>query len=88
MSKVGLFFFVFLLVLREGVETVLILSAVTLNSTELLSFTGTLLGVAVVDCVWCAVYSREREDQPAAVLSRDDGDSLFRGVSVDRQRTA
>ena len=46
-SKVGLFFFVFLLVLREGAETVLILSAVTLNSTELLSFTGTLLGVAV-----------------------------------------
>ena len=36
-----------LLVLREGVETVLILSAVTLNSTELLSFTGTLLGIAV-----------------------------------------
>lgn len=46
-SQLGLFFFVFLLVLREGAETVLILSAVTLNSTELLSFTGTLLGVAV-----------------------------------------
>jgi high-affinity iron transporter len=46
-SKTGLFFFVFLLVLREGVETVLILSAVSLNSTELLSFTGTLLGIAV-----------------------------------------
>lgn len=46
-SKLGLFFFVFLLVLREGVETVLILAGVTLNSTELLSFTGTLLGVAV-----------------------------------------
>jgi FTR1 family protein len=46
-SRAGLFFFVFLLVLREGVETVLILSAVTLNSTELMSFTGTLLGVAV-----------------------------------------
>src|SRR5271167_3771934 len=46
-SKIGLFFFVFLLVLREGVETVLILSAVTLNSTELLAFTGTLLGIAV-----------------------------------------
>ncbi|WP_213805811.1 Fe-S-containing protein [Granulicella sp. dw_53] len=46
-SRTGLFFFVFLLVLREGVETVLILSAVSLNSTELLSFTGTLLGVAV-----------------------------------------
>ncbi len=43
----GLFLFVFLLVLREGVETVLILSAVSLNSTELLSFTGTALGIAV-----------------------------------------
>jgi high-affinity iron transporter len=46
-SRTGLFFFVFLLVLREGVETVLILSAVSLNSTEILSFTGTLLGIAV-----------------------------------------
>jgi high-affinity iron transporter len=41
----GLFVFVFLMVLREGAETVLILSAVSLNSTELLSFLGTLLGV-------------------------------------------
>src|SRR5438477_1875754 len=43
----GLFLFVFLMVLREGVETVLILGAVTLNSTELLSCLGTLLGVIV-----------------------------------------
>src|SRR5436189_3521797 len=35
------------MVLREGVETVLILGAVTLNSTEVLSFLGTLLGVLV-----------------------------------------
>ena len=41
----GLFVFIFLMVLREGAETVLILSAVTLNSTELMSFLGTLLGV-------------------------------------------
>jgi high-affinity iron transporter len=41
----GLFVFVFLMVLREGAETVLMLSAVSLNSTELLSFLGTLLGV-------------------------------------------
>jgi high-affinity iron transporter len=41
----GLFAFVFLMVLREGVETVLILSAVSLNSTALLSFLGTFLGV-------------------------------------------
>jgi high-affinity iron transporter len=46
-NRLGLFFFVFLLVLREGVETVLILAGVTLNSTELLSFTGTLLGIGV-----------------------------------------
>jgi FTR1 family protein len=46
-SQFGLFLLVFLLVFREGVETVLILSAVSLNSTELLSFTGTTLGIAV-----------------------------------------
>ncbi len=44
-SSLGLFLFVFLMVLREGVETVLILGAVSLNSTELMSFFGTLLGV-------------------------------------------
>ncbi len=41
----GLFLFVFLMVLREGAETVLILAAVSLNSTELMSFLGTLLGL-------------------------------------------
>jgi len=45
-SWVGLFLFVFLMVFREGVETVIILGAVSLNSSELLSFIGTLLGVA------------------------------------------
>jgi high-affinity iron transporter len=46
-SWLGLFLFVFLMVLREGVETVLILAGVSLNSTELLSFLGTLMGVIV-----------------------------------------
>ena len=46
-SRLGLFLFVFLMVLREGVETVLILSAVSLNSSELLSFLGTLVGVVL-----------------------------------------
>src|SRR5438270_7550175 len=46
-SRIGLFIFVFLMVLREGVETVLILSAVSLTTTELLSFLGTLAGVAL-----------------------------------------
>ena len=46
-ARFGLFLFVFLMVLREGVETVLILGAVSLNSSEILSFFGTALGVAV-----------------------------------------
>ena len=41
----GLFAFIFLMVLREGAETVLMLAGVSLNSTELMSFLGTLLGV-------------------------------------------
>ena len=41
----GLFIFVFLMVLREGAETVLVLSAVSLNTTELMSFLGTLFGM-------------------------------------------
>ena len=44
-AGIGLFFFVFLMVLREGAETVLMLAGVSLNSTELMSFLGTLLGV-------------------------------------------
>jgi high-affinity iron transporter len=43
----GLFLFVFLMVLREGAETVLALAAVSLNSTGLLSFLGTVLGLLV-----------------------------------------
>jgi high-affinity iron transporter len=46
-SKWGLFAFVFLMVFREGIETVAILAGVTLNSTELMSFLGTLGGVAL-----------------------------------------
>src|SRR4029077_5137516 len=44
-SRVGVFLFVFLMILREGAETVLTLSAVTLNSSELMGFLGTLAGV-------------------------------------------
>jgi len=46
-SRLGLFAFVFLMVLREGVETVLILSAVSLSTTELMNFIGTVLGVSL-----------------------------------------
>lgn len=46
-SKWGLFAFIFLMVLREGAETVVILSGVSLDTGELMSFLGTLLGVAL-----------------------------------------
>jgi len=45
-SLLGIFLFVFLMVVREGVETVLMLAGVTFNTSALLSFLGTLLGVA------------------------------------------
>jgi high-affinity iron transporter len=45
-ASFGLFLFVFLMVLREGAETVLALAAVSLNSSALLSFLGTVLGIA------------------------------------------
>src|ERR1700761_6989621 len=44
-SQWGLFAFVFLMVFREGIETVAILAGVSLNSTELMSFLGPLMGV-------------------------------------------
>ena len=50
------------MVLREGAETVLILSAVSLNSTELMSFLGTLLGVICGDCFRRDVRERQRAD--------------------------
>ncbi|MGH9393757.1 MAG: FTR1 family protein, partial [Terriglobales bacterium] len=44
-SRWGLFFFIFFMVLREGVETVLMLSAVSLNSSELLAWMGSVIGL-------------------------------------------
>ncbi len=46
-TRPALFLFVFLMVLREGAETVLLLSAVGLNSGDLWSAAGTALGLAL-----------------------------------------
>jgi len=46
-SSLGLFAFIFLMVMREGVETVLMLAAVSLNTTELLNVVGTVLGIGL-----------------------------------------
>ncbi len=46
-AAIGLFLFVFLMVLREGVETVLFLAAVSLRTTELLDFMGGVIGLGL-----------------------------------------
>lgn len=43
----GLFLFVFLMVLREGIETVLFLAAVSLRTTELVDFMGGMVGLGL-----------------------------------------
>ena len=46
-SKSGLFLFVFLMIFREGVETVLLLYAVRLNTSGLMEWFGALAGIAL-----------------------------------------
>ncbi|MBI2820020.1 MAG: DUF2318 domain-containing protein [Acidobacteria bacterium] len=46
-SALGIFLFVFFMVFREGAETVLMLSAVSLNSTDLLNFFGAIVGLTL-----------------------------------------
>ncbi len=46
-SRLGIFVFVFLMVFREGAEMVLMLSAVSLNSADLLNFLGAFLGLSL-----------------------------------------
>jgi len=46
-AATGLFLFVFLMVFREGIETVLFLAAVSLRTNELLNFMGGLIGLGL-----------------------------------------
>ncbi len=46
-SRWGVFLFVFLMVFREGVETVLLLAAVRLDTSGILELTGIVLGVVL-----------------------------------------
>jgi len=52
----GLFLFVFLMVFREGAETVLFLAAVSLRTTELLNFMGGILGLALAVALGVAFF--------------------------------
>jgi high-affinity iron transporter len=56
-AALGLFLFVFLMVLREGIETVLFLAAVSLRSTaELVNFMGGLAGLALAVALGVAFF--------------------------------
>lgn len=46
-AALGLFLFVFLMVFREGIETVLMLAAVSFRSTDLLDFIGGVTGLGL-----------------------------------------
>src|SRR5438552_9960875 len=54
-SRIGLFAFVFFMVLRVGVETVLILAGVSFNSTALMNFIGSLV-VVDLDIVFGVLF--------------------------------
>ena len=52
----GLFLFVFLMVFREGAETVLFLAAVSLRTSELLNFMGGVLGLGLAVALGVAFF--------------------------------
>ena len=76
------------MVLREGVETVLILGAVSLNSTELLSFLGTLSGVIVAIVFGVMFVKGSVRDQSAEIFPGDHRHSVLCGGAVDHFRAA
>ena len=55
-ATLGLFLFVFLMVFREGIETVLFLAAVSLRTSELLNFMGGLIGLGLAVALGVAFF--------------------------------
>jgi FTR1 family protein len=55
-AALGLFLFVFLMVFREGIETVLFLAAVSLRTSELLNFMGGVLGLLLAIALGVAFF--------------------------------
>ncbi|MGH9404864.1 MAG: Fe-S-containing protein [Terriglobia bacterium] len=52
----GIFLFVFLMVFREGIETVLFLAAVSLDTTALMNFIGGVIGLALAIALGVAFF--------------------------------
>ena len=76
------------MVLREGVETVLILGAVSLNSTELLSFLGTLSGVIVAILFGVMFVKGSVRINLQKFFRVTTVDSVLRGGAADHLRPA
>ncbi len=55
-AALGVFFFVFLMVFREGIETVLFLAAVSLRTTELANFLGGCVGLGLAIALGVAFF--------------------------------
>ena len=55
-ATLGLFAFVFLMVFREGIETVVFLAAVSLETSQLLDFIGGLLGLVLAIGLGVAIF--------------------------------
>ena len=55
-AAAGLFLFVFLMVFREGIETVLFLAAVSLRTSELLNFMGGIIGLGLAIALGVAFF--------------------------------
>lgn len=55
-TALGVFLFVFLMVFREGIETVLFLAAVSMRTTELANFLGGIIGLAIAVALGVAFF--------------------------------
>jgi high-affinity iron transporter len=55
-AALGIFAFVFLMVFREGIETVLFLGAVSLRTTALMNFIGGVIGLALAVALGVAFF--------------------------------
>lgn len=55
-AALGIFAFVFLMVFREGIETVLFLGAVSLRTTALMNFIGGIVGLALAVALGIAFF--------------------------------
>ena len=55
-AAIGVFLFVFLMVFREGIETVLFLAAVSLRTSEVLNFLGGLVGLLLAIALGVAFF--------------------------------